>query len=330
MRPPFWIGAALVVVWALLALRRLRIRLAAGEIRPGKVVSVRPGLVAVHVDLGRGSEPHPAIQVIPQPLARIAGGPPAPGTRVAVVTRRRGKRRPRRDAFEAVTVDCVTGSRAEIQGLLDSIPARGWLDLEEGLRQVPTPTTPGVYPVRYPTLYAGVTHGPYPAGACTVFSPRADYTAVLDVLRRVSPNVQVAGSEDGWSQVVAHGSRSRLTINALVPQGPQDRFSQVIAGMYHHFAAIPTEGTVNQQRVLAGLTATRLALGIVAEPGFEDEDAPFHAVFGLARRLGGLVFNGYGVMDSEGRVLLNGDGSFEAREEDSLPEAEGDANSGPK
>ena len=67
-----------------------------------------------------------------------------------------------------------------------------------------------------------------------------------------------------------------------------------------------------------------------ADPGWEDEDAHFHAVFGLARRLGALVFNGYGVLDSEGRVLLNGDGGFEALEEAPLPVLEGEPDSGPQ
>lgn len=331
VHPVFWVLSGGALLGALLGLRRLRKRFLTGRVLPAKVVSVQPYLVAVQTDLRRNSEPYPVIRVVRQPLERMAGGPPALGTRLAALASYSGDRKnPHWDTFEPVVAGCVTADQAAIRRVCDSLTRRAWLDLEEGLRQVPTPTVPGQYPVRYPTLFSGMAHGPYPAHACTLFSPAANYIEALEVLRGISRDVEVVGPQDAWQKVVVHGSRSTLTVNALAPQTRADRFSQVVAGMYQHFAAIPTEGPVNQQRVLTGLTAARLALGIVADPEFEEEDGHFHAVFLLARRLGGILFNGYGVVDANGRVLLNGDGSFEAAEGAVVREAEGEALAGPK
>jgi len=49
--------------------------------------------------------------------------------------------------FDPVMVDCATSSQSAIANVIESITADEWSHLEEGLKNVPLPLKPGVYPL---------------------------------------------------------------------------------------------------------------------------------------------------------------------------------------
>jgi len=308
----FWVGFVLVLALVLFAIYRLNQWFVYGCVNPAKVVSVSPYLIAVMTDLRTGPQPFPVIKILGHPLEKMTGGPPSLGTRLATVAMYMGDiNKPHWDTFEPVVTDCVTSNRADLARVLSTISPKDWMDLEEGLAQVPKPYAPGQHPVRYPTLFPGWEGHPPPTNTCTLFVPALDYAGLLEAVRMTATHVDVVGPETQWSQVVVHGQRSTLYINALPYQTPGDAYTQVYHGMYGYFSNVRTQAVVNQQRVLAHLQACRAAVGFVASPGFEEEDGHYHCVFQAARRLNGLVFNGNGMLDPWGRAVLNGDGSAE-------------------
>jgi Protein of unknown function (DUF3239) len=53
--------------------------------------------------------------------------------------------RPHWDDFSPVVIDCVTNNKADIERTIARIDREDWADLQNGLRQVKTPLTPGLY-----------------------------------------------------------------------------------------------------------------------------------------------------------------------------------------
>ncbi len=117
-----------------------------GCINPALVVSHSPYLVAVSTDLSLGGTSYPAIKILQQPLDKIKSGLPPINTRLATVALYFGSySRPHWDDFFPVVVDCVTNDKADIDRTIAKIDRETWTDLQDGLRQVKTPLTPGLY-----------------------------------------------------------------------------------------------------------------------------------------------------------------------------------------
>jgi hypothetical protein len=142
--------AAVIFVLAavLLAVRDallVRAKFAGGDVNPGLVISSTPYLVAVHVDLSTGGPPRDAIKIIRQPLARMTGGAPAVGARLATVAVYHGPASG--GAWKDVdptVVNCVTGNAATIARVTGSIPQSAWNTLDRVLARVPG-RDPGLY-----------------------------------------------------------------------------------------------------------------------------------------------------------------------------------------
>lgn len=149
--PRAWIALLVVLALCGLGLQRLNEYFWSGDVNPAGVVSVRPYLVAVYGDLTTQADGYwPVIKILPQPLDRMTGGPPPLGTRLATVAMYDPNNATAEHwgDFWPRVINCVSNSRADIARVLASIPEDDWARLEEGLRQVPAPHRPGLFPVR--------------------------------------------------------------------------------------------------------------------------------------------------------------------------------------
>ena len=123
-----------------------------GCINPGVVVSLDPPIVAVSTNLGRangGLVGTPVIAIDRQPLKYMLGGMPQMGQRVATVA----TYVPATDVAthwggcDVKLPACVTRDQAELDRIYQSIDETDWLELEQGLRQIPPPLDTGEYRV---------------------------------------------------------------------------------------------------------------------------------------------------------------------------------------
>lgn len=142
----FWLGISPLLEQLIFLANRIREHFLYGCVNPGIVVASKPPIVAVFTDLTRGSVPHHAIKILPQPLKRIKGGAPPVGTKLAIVALYEGiAQKGHWDNFHPVVINCVTGNITDIKRIYRSIPDWEWQALEAGLRQIQTPQKPGLY-----------------------------------------------------------------------------------------------------------------------------------------------------------------------------------------
>jgi hypothetical protein len=54
-----------------------------------------------------------------------------------------------------------------------------------------------------------------------------------------------------------------------------------------------------------------LAIGVVAEPEFVEEARHYDFIFGIASALNAIIWTGSGVIDAQGKLLLDAEGNCE-------------------
>jgi hypothetical protein len=59
------------------------------------------------------------------------------------------------------------------------------------------------------------------------------------------------------------------------------------------------------------LDECEMAIGIVADPGFTKTDGRLDMVFAVAEHLDAMIFNGSGMIDKNGAMILDADGASE-------------------
>lgn len=165
----------------------------------------------------------------------------------------------------------------------------------------------------------------------TIFTHTDDLSTVPKRLRKLygEGSVKVEGDDSDWTSIEVVRRRllrkSTIRFNAL-RGGPQ--MEQMVKGMRHVFAAVPTEHTEIQAKLLHRIDAFRSAIGIVVDGnksgGLED------MIFSACKAVDGLVFwdgnqlvnaKGLLVMDFQGRCQVH-DLEVEGMEDQSveLPE----------
>jgi hypothetical protein len=147
------------VMWVLaVSLIRARERFLHGDVNPALVVG--PDLIAVYTDLTTGRVAYPVVKIKRQPLSRTVARHLTAGGKIAAVSLYAG--RPDHEwwqDFDPVAAPCATADRSELDRLVQSVPEHEWRWLEEGLRQVGTSLSPGLYPVQLSGLCSGNSGG---------------------------------------------------------------------------------------------------------------------------------------------------------------------------
>lgn len=141
--------------------------------------------------------------------------------------------------------------------------------------------------------------------SCTIFSSSQSYAQILQTLRELSAPIKLIDGEDSqWRSVQTQSGTSELTFNSLTRVTPGDRFSKIILGAHNFARNISQSHETNRQRVLAGITQAQLLVGVVATPKFNEAEHHLDYVFGVAKSIDGLIFNGSAFLDSDGNILL--------------------------
>jgi hypothetical protein len=123
--------------------------------------------------------------------------------------------------------------------------------------------------------------------------------------------VGVIGEAGEWEKLVLKGEKSTLTLNSMEHEKPGDQFSEVRLGLHNLFWNVKTDSLERRKTVLDAIASCVLAIGVVAEPTFEESEGHFECILDVAKIVEGVIFNGNGILDSEGRLLLDQEGRFE-------------------
>lgn len=149
---------------------------------------------------------------------------------------------------------------------------------------------------------------------CTILCPTDDAQQIVAVLRDLlggGAGLRVTGKDSSWSKIEIKTSTASLTLNRQVRRKPGDSFSKMVLGMCNYFRQVKTSAKAIKKDVLDRVTNMALAIGVVAEPAFVEEARHYDCIFGIADALNAIIWTGSGVINAEGKMLLDGEGNCE-------------------
>jgi hypothetical protein len=149
---------------------------------------------------------------------------------------------------------------------------------------------------------------------CTILCPTDEPQQVVTCLRDLiqdEADIRVTGKESNWSKIEVKTQVASLTLNRQVQVKPGDSFSRMVLGMINYFDHVKTSAEAIKKDVLERVENMALAIGVVAEPVFVEEARHYDCIFGIAAALNAIIWTGSGVINVEGKLLLDGDGNCE-------------------
>lgn len=146
---------------------------------------------------------------------------------------------------------------------------------------------------------------------CTILCPTDAPQQVVACLRDLlqgAPEIVVTGKESDWSRIEIKTPGAYLTLNRQVRRKPGDAFSKMVLGMHTYFDGVKTSAKSIKKDILDRVLNIALAIGVVAEPAFVDEDRHYDCIFGIAADMNAIIWTGSGVINADGKMLLDGEG----------------------
>jgi len=146
--------------------------------------------------------------------------------------------------------------------------------------------------------------------ACTIYSTTVDYNKVREIIEAISSRpIKIIGDAGKWLEIEVNG-KSKITFSTMerIPGG-FDEFSKLVLGTYSFFQHTKPISIGNKDRTLAAISKCQFAIGVVANPAFDEDEQHFDIIFAIAKVLNGLIFNGSGMIDENGLLVLDGDGN---------------------
>jgi hypothetical protein len=149
---------------------------------------------------------------------------------------------------------------------------------------------------------------------CTILGPTDEPQKVVAFLRDLiqdEADIRVTGKESAWTKIEVKTPSASLTLNRLVQVKPGDSFSKMVLGMLNYFDHVKTSAKAIKKDVIQRVEDMALAIGVVAEPAFVEEARHFDCIFGIAAALNAIIWTGSGVINAEGKMILDGEGNSE-------------------
>ena len=148
--------------------------------------------------------------------------------------------------------------------------------------------------------------------ACTIYGKKSDCQAIYDEVAKITQTpIEVSGSKDDWQSLTVT-QQSTITFNSMMRNpGDSNEFSELILGTFSFFRSINTTDEDRKNALLKDIAECQIAIGVSASPGFSEAEGHYDMIFAVTKDLGGCIFNGCGMIDENGLMLLNSDGSFD-------------------
>jgi hypothetical protein len=143
----------------------------------------------------------------------------------------------------------------------------------------------------------------------TIFSYKIEPAGVLDLLRKLAPNLKVVGADADWQQATILGrrrllaKRSVLTFRHDSGYYAGSNWLTQVRGMQNYFAQFPENE--NSQRILLLIQSFRFALAVAPDPplDLEGDDERLAIVYAVVKHLDGAIFTPTSLRDASGKIL---------------------------
>jgi hypothetical protein len=147
--------------------------------------------------------------------------------------------------------------------------------------------------------------------ACTIYCLKRN-DVVVECLKNhlATLDLRVEKSRGAWRRITLRHADATLTLNKtrfVRPgfKGPDGAFNRVVMGTSNFFRTVRVHRVETRQSLLKAISETDMLIGCVAEPAFSAELGHYKLVFRIARAMNGLIFDGQGMLDAEGKLVLD-------------------------
>jgi hypothetical protein len=141
----------------------------------------------------------------------------------------------------------------------------------------------------------------------TIFSHK-NYDEILNYLENLKIT-EVKDSEVKAFNLNYSEGNLQVSVKKRIEQG--DDFSQMIGGTWNFFRMIETEHEKVKDELIDFVLDCETAIGIVADSDFTETDERATFIYKLMEIFDGIMFDGQGMVDKKGKVILDYDGSSE-------------------
>jgi hypothetical protein len=147
--------------------------------------------------------------------------------------------------------------------------------------------------------------------SCTIFCrEKEEKVKAYLTLRAKNMQLEETGKGKTWSQLALRHGSTVLTINRSVfvgPgfAGPGRQFNKTVVGAGNFFKDAPIKDKDVRQGILDHIYGTAVILGCSADPAFSPELGHYKLLFGIAKITSGLIFDGQGMLDAHGELVLD-------------------------
>ncbi len=143
---------------------------------------------------------------------------------------------------------------------------------------------------------------------CTILCPTDEPQQIVACLRDLlqdGADIRVTGKDSDWSRIEINAAAASLTLNRQIRRKPGDAFSKMVLGMHTYFDGVKTSAKAIKKDVLDRVLNMALAIGVVAEPAFVEDARHYDCIFGIAADMNAIIWTGSGVINAEGKMLLD-------------------------
>jgi hypothetical protein len=141
----------------------------------------------------------------------------------------------------------------------------------------------------------------------TIFSNK-NYDEILNYLETLKLT-EVKESEVKTFEVNYKEGNLQISIRKEIERG--DSFSKMILGTWNFLRMIETEHEKVKDELIDFVLECETAIGIVADSDFTETDERATFIYKLMEMFDGLMFDGQGMVDKKGKIILDYDGSSE-------------------
>jgi len=149
---------------------------------------------------------------------------------------------------------------------------------------------------------------------CTIFSLDAKDAIRAYLEAHAAPcRVEFSGRGKVWSAATVRGPKDSdpvLTLNRLQfvgpgNKGPAAEFNQINMGTGNFFKDVRVKSKETRQKVLDQIYNSEVIVGCVGEPELSKELGHYRLLFGIAGVSRGMIFDGQGMLDPHGKLVLD-------------------------
>ncbi len=141
----------------------------------------------------------------------------------------------------------------------------------------------------------------------TIFSSK-NYDEILNYLETLKLT-EVKDSDVKTFETNYKEGNLQVSIKKRIEGG--DSFSMMILGTWNFLRNIETNYDKQKKELINRISECETAIGIVADSNFTETDERATFIYKLMEMFDGIMFDGQGMIDKKGKVILDHDGSSE-------------------